>query len=535
MDMLERLLTGGHGADLQASSGGAPGPADDYWYQPVGTVTPAGMRVDEKSAQTISAWYRGRDLLATILAMLPLKVYQYLPNDGGSEPVANHPLYHVLHDQPNTYQDSFQYRRQKMYHLIDHGNGYDWIVAGPRGFVDQLCPIHPRLVTPRPQLATLPTGATVVVRMLYDVRNAQTGASKTWTSDDIFHTRGASDDGFVGKGILEYARGSLGTALATESYAARIFSRGTLNAGVIENPGLLDDKASERMAKTFVTPNGDWHLPKILEQGSKWIKDDGMTPENAQMLLSRRFGVDDIARWLGMSRQMLENSDPSFGNAEQFDENLMTYTMGNWLSLFEFAIKSQLILAPGKYYAEFVRDAIVRGKFLDRAQGNVALVNAGIVSVDEVRAGEGKNKRGGKADELRDPQNITGKPVAADPSSTPPPTQPRRPPSGASARAELIAVESAARLLRKEVAAIQRLAVRHAADQDAFAAAVADFYATHAALVSETLLMSIGDAEGYCATQASQVLNGGWLAALEQWSTESYAAGLAGLALEEVV
>jgi phage portal protein BeeE len=63
-----------------------------------------------------------------------------------------------------------------------------------------------------------------------------------------------------------------------------------------------------------------------------------MTPEDAQMLLSRKHSVDDVARWLGVPRQMLENSDPSFGNAEQFDQNFITYSMGGWLSLFEFGV-----------------------------------------------------------------------------------------------------------------------------------------------------------------------------------------------------
>ena len=143
MDVLARILSGG---DLEAST---PGPADDYWYGPVGgLMTDAGIPVSAEGAQKLSAWYRGRDLLATILAMLPLPVYERLPHDGGANVAREHPLYDVLHDRPNDYQDAFQWRRQKMYHLIDHGNGYDWIVPGPRGVVDQLQPIHPTLVTP---------------------------------------------------------------------------------------------------------------------------------------------------------------------------------------------------------------------------------------------------------------------------------------------------------------------------------------------------------------------------------------------------
>jgi len=242
-----------------------------------------------------------------------------------------------------------------------------------------------------------------------------------------------------------------------------------------------------------------------------------------------------------MPRQMLENSDPSFGNAEQFWQSFLTISMGGWLSLFEFAVNGQLILAPKKYFAQFTRQAIARGDLAVRWTAHVAAVNAGIVTVDEVRGVEDLNKRGGKADELRTPQNITGKPAVADPAADPapaplpvkknPPAIPKKDPSKAGA----IVVESAARLLRKEVAAVQKEAVRHAADQDAFVAWVSAFYVAHALLVAQTLRMSAAQADGYCCSQAAQIVNGaGWVASVELWQTPEYAAGLAALALEEV-
>jgi phage portal protein BeeE len=68
--------------------------------------------------------------------------------------------------------------------------------------------------------------------------------------------------------VLEYARDSIGLGQTLESYASKIFSRGGLRAGVIEVPGTLSEEASKRMAKSFVTATGNWHLPKVLEQGS---------------------------------------------------------------------------------------------------------------------------------------------------------------------------------------------------------------------------------------------------------------------------
>src|SRR4051812_8189770 len=79
MDLLLGMLTG----QLQASAG-TPGALSDFWYQPTGTMTGAGMRIDKDGAQKLSAWFRGREILATTLAMLPFHIYQELPGDEGS-------------------------------------------------------------------------------------------------------------------------------------------------------------------------------------------------------------------------------------------------------------------------------------------------------------------------------------------------------------------------------------------------------------------------------------------------------------------
>jgi tryptophanase len=92
-------------------------------------------------------------------------------------------------------------------------------------------------------------------------------------------------------------------------------------------------------------------------------------------------------------------------------------------------------------------------------------------------------------------------------------------------------VESAARVLRKEIAAVAKLAVKHATDGDAFAVAVTDFYAGHAVFVAATLLMPAATANEYCAGQAAQVLGEAGVKSIETWDA-TYAAGLAAWALE---
>lgn len=515
MGLLDGLVTGGLRAEMSADPNN-PAVWSDYGG---GVMTAAGVKVDSEGAQKLSAWYRGRLILAFVLAMLPLPVYRRLPNDGGSETAPDHPLYDVLHDQPNSWQNSFEWRIDKMCNLVDTGWSYDLIIEGARGFVHELHPINPRCVTPE-QIKRGPSKG----RYLFHVRDEMIGTPKTYTQDEIFYLRAPE-----GKGILERARMSIGTALATEQYAATVFGKGMLNGGTLELPGVLNPEAGKRMAQSFLTKPGEWNMPKVLEQGAKWNKPD-MSPEDFEMILSRKFSIDDMARWTGVPRQMLENSDPSFGNAEQFDESFMTYTMGGWLSLFEFAIKSQLFLNPRQYYAEFTRDAIARGKLIDRWNVHVASVNAGIKTVNEARRKEGLNAIPGKADELREPANIVGGKPIQDSSQLPGRPSKRVPANDDKAQA--IATSAAARLLAVEVLAIQRLAVKHGKDENEFAAAVAEFYQSHIARVADALQMTDFEAQSYCAGQSSQVF-AGWLAACEVFKTDDYAQGLAALALGE--
>ncbi len=507
---------------LFGMSASTPGPADDFWFNPVGVMTSSGQKVDTESARKLSAWYRARDIIATSIAMMPLKVFERLPNDDGSETARQHPLYDILHDKPNTWQDAFVWKRQATFHVIDHGNHYSRIIEGSRGFVDQLQPIDdPTSVTPELNRST--------GRILYHIRQ-KIGTTKTFTQDEIFHLKGPSDDGVTGKGILKYARESLGTAQAVEDYASRIFSQGVLNGGWIKVPALLNKEASERMAASLVTQQGKWHMPAVLEQGAEYAESK-MSPEDFQMLLSRKFTIDEMARWTGVPRMMLENSDPSYGNADQFSLNFVKFTMGGWMSMWEFGCNDQLVLNRQRFFVEFMRDALERADLGTRSEANSEAINSGWRTVNEVRRAENLPRIAGEADKLRIPQNITGKPRPE--GSDAPPV--KRPVTALveddAEQARAIVVESAARVIRKETKAIAALAVKHAGNSDRFAEAVADFYAKHADFVSESLLMAKPEAEQYCANQAAQVLESG-LHAIEPWAAREYAVGLAAWALE---
>lgn len=509
MDVLAGLMTGQLGAMATL-----PGPTDDFYYGPIGAVSLSGIHVDAEGAKKLSAWFRGRDILATSLAMLPLMMFRRLPNDEGRDVASAHPLHDLLHRKPNVGQDAFTWKREAMYDLIDNGWAYADILEGPRGFADQLRPIPATHVTPE----RIKSGA-FKGRWLFHVRDEVTGQTQTRTQDDIFYLRGVE-----GKGILDYARESLGLGRVLESYASKLFSAGAMNGGMLEPPaGPLNEEALKASARSWKTAMGDWHMPRILPPGTKFHPST-MEPEKAQFILSRKFTVNDIARWLGLPPHMIGDLDrATFTNIEHQGQEFVTYALGPWLSLWEYAINDQLVLAPDVYYAEFIRDALVRGDISTRWAAYVSSTNAGIQTRNEVRRKENLRALPG-LDEPLNPANITGN-QASTRRPVPPAPEADEDEAPPDSRARAIVRESAARVQRKEIAAASRAAVKFAADPDGFAAWATEFYEGHVALVCATLQVDEMVARLYCETQRDAVVAHG-LAVTESWTPE-YLVGVA--------
>lgn len=515
--LLSRFFNG----ELRADGGFAShAPDADYWYQPRGSMSTAGVAVDAEAAQKVSAYYAGVRLLSNDVAKLPLDIFQRLP-DGGKTRARNNPLYDLVHTKPNAWQSSFEWRRQGVRSIINRGNWYSRIVPGPRGPVDQLMPLNAERVKP----VQLDSG-----RVTYQVRDQRTNIVTTLSQDQMFHVRGPSDDGVEGKSLLTWARDSIGLAMAQHGYAARLFSQGALHGGVISVPAILNDEASKRMADSWVTSQASWHRPKILEQGATYTEST-LTPEDSQMLTSQQFSVTEMARWLGVPpHKIADLSRSTNNNIEHQGLEYVTDSLSPWLVLIEQAILQQLILAPDRYFAEFNVDALMRGDSVARGEFYKSMFAVGAASPNEIRSRENQNNYP-DGDQYFVPANMRpiDQPFDAaaastfNSSSAPPATT-------SSPKAEAIVIESAARVLRKEVKAVQAAAVKFAADGDAFAQWVTTFYDGHQALVAQTLCLSEDDAAQYCVNQAQQILNGSWMTALESWQQPGYAQALATLA-----
>jgi HK97 family phage portal protein len=421
-------------------------------------------------------------------------------------------------------------------YMLLRGDFFNRIELDRRGATKALWPLHPDRVT---------------VRLLDSGRRGfiyrpEHGAPIAYTQDEIFHVMGLTLDGIRGCSVIEYARETIGSAQAQEGFAARFWRQGAEGHLAFVAPNALSPAAREANEKVLQARVGGWqqaHKPILLEGGMK-AERISVSGRDAQYIESRKFSVADIARFFRVPPHMIGDVDgnTSWGSGiEQMTIGFVNFTLLPLLVAIEQAADRDLIL-DDNCFAEFNVDGLLRGEAAARATAHRQYVDGGIKSVNEVRVIENLNPLPGE--EFERPQraaNIGSVPAGGDPATTrtPPRGAPRQlpPPAPAEdddtdARGARIAHEAAARLVRKETAAIRRWAPRFEGNRGGWVSWVTDFYGTYVADLERDLLLPAVTARAYCAGHCEALLAGTPDVLAYEWD-QYQAAELAAIALEE--
>jgi hypothetical protein len=243
-----------------------------------------------------------------------------------------------------------------------------------------------------------------------------------------------------------------------------------------------------------------------------------MTNEDAQFLATREFQSEDVCRWFRVPPHMvgLTSKTTSWGSGiEQLSLNFLIYTLMIWLKRWEQAVGRDLILAPQTYYAEFLTDALLRGNTKDRYDAYAIARNWGWLSANDIRRRENENPIP-NGDVYLQPLNMVE--AGSPPADAPPPALPAGKSAGAAAHYALLVHDAAARVIRREIAALTKVAQRTADDASAWRAEVAAFYADHAAFVASALRVPLASAERYVGEQRAALERYG-ARAMVDWET----------------
>ena len=345
--------------------------------------TTSGKAVNERTAMQTSAVYACVRILAESVAGLPLHVYERTAN-GSKSTKPSHPLYQLLHDEPNREMTSFVFRETLMSHLLLWGNAYAQIIRDGRGFPIALYPLLPdRMAVDRNESGEL----------VYTYQSDK-GQVKL-RRENVLHIPGLGFDGLIGYSPIAMAKNAVGLALATEDYGAAFFANGANPGGVLEHPGVIKPEQADRLRESWQSQFGgaNAHRVAVLEEGLKFHQ-MSIPPEQAQFLETRKFQINEIARIFRVPPHMVGDLEKSsFSNIEQQSLELVKYTLDPWVVRWEQSLQQALILPSEKatIFIKFNLDGLLRGDYQSRMQGYSTGIQNGFMSVNDVRGLEDMN------------------------------------------------------------------------------------------------------------------------------------------------
>ena len=344
----------------------------------------SGKRVNERSSMQMTAVYSCVRILSEAVAGLPLHFYRYT-EDGGKEKAAGHPLYFLLHDEPNPEMTSFVFRETLMTHLLLWGNAYAQIIRNGRGEVIALYPLMPdRMSVERDGSGQLYYEYTLGVDDAPTVK----GSTVVLPPSEVLHIPGLGFDGLVGYSPIAMAKNAIGMAIACEEYGAKFFANGAQPSGVLEHPGTIKDPA--RVRESWQSTFGGSHNANkvaVLEEGMKYTP-ISISPEQAQFLETRKFQINEIARIFRVPPHMVGDLDKSsFSNIEQQSLEFVKYTLDPWVSRWEQSMSRSLLTAEEKkeYFVKFNVDGLLRGDYQSRMNGYAVGRQNGWMSANDIR------------------------------------------------------------------------------------------------------------------------------------------------------
>ena len=360
-------------------------PKNSFWSSPYSFffgASSSGKSVNEKTALQTTAVYACVRILAETIASLPLHTYRY--STGGKEKAMNHPLYYLLHSEPNPEMTSFVFRETLMGHLLLWGNAYAQIIRDGRGRVLGLYPLLPsKMLVNRTDQGIL----------FYQYE--KDGRTYFLGNHDVLHIPGLGFDGLIGYSPIAMAKNAIGMAIATEEYGAKFFANGASPGGVLEHPGVVKDPGKIRESWNAVYQgSGNAHRVAVLEEGMKF-QPIGIPPEQAQFLETRKYQLNEIARIFRIPPHMIGDLEKSsFSNIEQQSLEFVMYTLDPWVLRWEQAIQRALFSESEKrqYFVKFNVDGLLRGDYQSRMNGYAVGRQNGWLSANDIRELENMNR-----------------------------------------------------------------------------------------------------------------------------------------------
>lgn len=378
----------------------SPAADDDYWYQPLDTMTASGVNINPDSAMRISAVHSCAGLIAETLAILPIQIMLRVLNGNEHEP--SNDIDFLLRVKPNPWQNAYEFKVLLTYHLALRGNAYAEIIPGLRGFADRLEPLHPDCV----RVVEGENGKTA-----YKYQKDSTSPERTILQHEMFHLRLYSPDGREGWSPIKLHREGIGLHAASQMYAAFLYGNYASPTGVIETDKSLDDDSYKNISESWKAAHqGVRNAGKvaILEQGAKFNAVT-MSPNDAQYVEFQNLTIEDIARIYHIPLHMISHTskESSWGSGiEAMSRGFVTFTLATWLANWTNKIDESLLLGDEERFSRFDFSKLIQADIEKRYQSHAIALTNRFKTRNEVRREEGLNDVEG-GDEFAEPTNAS--------------------------------------------------------------------------------------------------------------------------------
>lgn len=352
------------------------------------TGAPTGWgRVTERTMLGLSAFYRAVSLISGQLAMLPLESFttdaQGIPKRVPS-----------VFDNPDTDdgQTPFEWKETLFVHLLLHGRTGALKLRNQAGGLARLALVHPLSFTVQEPSARDHDRGTVPAGGLWFYVRLQDGRTAKLDGEDFWYLPGMSLDGVDTEGLIRTAGQSIGTSLAAERAAHKMFTKGAMISGIAtpeDEEDITDDVIEIRKQINNATSGAENAGTIAVINRRLKLQPWTMTAVDAQFLQSRQFQIEEIARWTGVPPHLLMQTEKqtSWGTGVEEQNRAMGRTvLGPWSARFEDRA-SRLLARPRSVRFDFTRlERMAPDREVDTDLKQVA---GGVMTVTEYRARRG--------------------------------------------------------------------------------------------------------------------------------------------------
>ncbi|MDR2173653.1 MAG: phage portal protein [Burkholderiales bacterium] len=343
-------------------------------------MSESGKNVTIETSLTLSAVWACVRLLSETVSTLPIQIFER-GKDGKSALKYDYPLYQILHDTPNADMSAVDFWCVMQASVELQGNAYALKLRAGNDIIG-LDPLKSEAM----KVEREKSGA-----LLYVYKDKHREGK--YREEDILHIRGFTLDGVMGMSTIAYAKSAIGLALAADGVANDTFKNGLRPAGILQTGKVLTAEQREIYNQRLDAWRSKRSGSIMVLEMNESLSDAKLSPEDAQLLASRGFSVEDVCRWFGVPPFMIGHNEKttSWGTGlEQQNIGFLTYTLAPRLSRIAQAIGRSLIPVEDRqrYFAEFNIEGLLRADSAARSEFYSKMLQNGVMTRNEVRSKE---------------------------------------------------------------------------------------------------------------------------------------------------